>query len=132
MNFLKAHARRVVALALVLVATLGAGCVMIAAGAAGAGTVAYLRGELDASLSHPHDAVIRAADTALQQMQFPKLSEKKDAMVAEMIARTAMDKRVVVTLNNTGENLTRVRIRVGTFGDESISRALLDRIKANL
>jgi len=35
-------------------------------------------------------------------------------------------------LTKTGDNLTRLQIRVGVFGDEELSRALLDKIKGNL
>ena len=108
------------------------GCVVVAAGAAGAGAVAWVRGELDATLGNRYDAVARATDRALADLKYAKISERLDALEGEITARTAMDKKIAITLNKTGDNLTRVRIRVGVFGDEQISRALLDRIKADL
>lgn len=111
------------------------GCFLVAvgaAGAAGAGAVAYVRGELDASISANLDAVDRAANRALEQLQFAKINEGKSAVDASITARTGQDRKIVLKLDHTGDSLTRVRIRVDTFGDESLSRLLLDKIKANL
>lgn len=125
--------RLLVSLAVSSVVALSSGCVAVVAGAAaGAGTVAYLRGELEASLDKNLDGVLRATNRGLEQLQFAKISEKKDALVAEVVARTARDQKVGVTLEKVSDTLTRVKIRVGMFGDEAISRALLDKIKGNL
>jgi hypothetical protein len=127
--------RAFVALLLAASMSLTSGCFLIAvgaAGAAGAGAVAYVRGELDASLSSPYESVVAATDRALQQLQFPKETEAKDGLAASIVARTALSKKVAITLNKVADNLTRVRIRVAVFGDEQISRTLLDKIKANL
>lgn len=111
---------------------LTSGCVVVAAGAAGAGAVAWVRGELDANLGNSFDDVSRATTRALEQLQLAKISEAKSALDAEFVARTGQDKRIQIRLDRTTDNLTRVRIRVGTFGDEALSRAILDKIRANL
>ena len=111
------------------------GCFLVAvgaAGAAGAGTVAYVRGELDATFGRQYEAVANASDNAITQLQFVKVNETKDAFTWEIIARTAEDKKVEVKITREGDNLTKVAIRIGVFGDEQKSRAILDRIKANL
>lgn len=108
------------------------GCLAIAAGAAGAGTVAYIRGELDTSVSHPIDQVDNATNRAADQLRFVKINEAADALTRVITLRTAEDKKIDIRLNRTTDNLTRIRIRVGMFGDEAISRALLNRITANL
>jgi hypothetical protein len=127
--------RLVAALACAAMVTLNSGCFLVAvgaAGAAGAGTVAYIRGELDASVGGGVDAVDKAVNTALQQLQFAKINEGKSTVDAAITARTGQDKKIEIKLNRTAENLTRIRIRVGTFGDESLSRLLLEKIKAGL
>lgn len=116
--------------ALPLVGT--SGCLAVAAGAAGAGTVAYIRGELDTSVSHPIDQVDNATNRAAAQLRFVKISEVADALTRVITLRTAEDKKIDVRLNRTSGNLTRVRIRVGIFGDETISRALMNQISADL
>jgi hypothetical protein len=108
------------------------GCVVVAAGAAGAGAVAWVRGELDATLSNRFDAVEHATNRAIEQLQLAKVNETRSAIDAEFTARTGQDKRINIRINRTAENITRVRIRVGLVGDENLSRVILDKIKANL
>jgi hypothetical protein len=112
---------------------LGTGCILVAAGAAaGAGTVAYIRGELDAPVDGGLDATDHAANRTIEQLQFVKVSETRDALSADITARTGEDKKVEIILTNIGNNLTKVQVRIGIFGDEMISRAVLDHIKSNL
>jgi hypothetical protein len=117
------------------IAAVESGCVVAAvgvAGAAGAGTVAYIRGELDATLSNDLKSVDTASKRAIQELQFAYVSESSDAFTSEIIARTADDKKIDIKLIKQADTLTKVQIRVATFGDEPMSRAILDRIKADL
>jgi Protein of unknown function (DUF3568) len=134
MNTITAKNRlRIVVALLVLAATPGCFLVAVgAAGAAGAGTVAYVRGELDATLGSPFPAVVDATARAVSQLQFAPVKETKDSLNYETISRTADDRKVDITITNEASNLTVVHIRIGIFGDETESRAILDKIKANL
>lgn len=107
------------------------GCLAVAAGAAGAGAVAYVRGELDSTLSHPYEAVDQAVNNALAQLQLIKINEKKDAFVAVTTARSADDKKIEIKVTKLADQTTKVQIRVGVFGDEARSLAILDKINAN-
>lgn len=118
--------------ALASVLFLQSGCFLVAAGAAGAGTVAYVRGELSISLANDYEDVVRATNRAIQQLEFAKISERKDALSDELEARTAQDKKIAITLTKVSDHLTRIQIRVGLFGDEQISHTILDKIRANL
>lgn len=108
------------------------GCLAVAAGAAGAGAVAWVRGELEAQLPNDFERVDRAANRAILELGFAKVNEGKSAVDAEIIARTGQDKRIQIRLDRTADQLTRVRIRVGIVGDEVLSRTILDKIKENL
>jgi hypothetical protein len=119
-------------LALGATVMLNSGCLLVAAGAAGAGTVAYVRGELAASLGNDFGAVTKATGRAIEQLKFAKVSENADALSARFVVRTAQDKKIEVELTKIGEALTKVEIRVGVFGDETVSMTVLDKIKANL
>ncbi|HWL14250.1 MAG TPA: DUF3568 family protein [Opitutus sp.] len=123
----------VLALAL-LAAVLGtSGCIAVAAGAgAGAAAVAYVSGQLETTLNNDYESVVTATNRAIEQLGFAKISEKKDALVAVITVRNATDKKIEVRLDNAARKLTKVRIRVGVFGDEALSIAILDKIKANL
>ena len=73
-----------------------------------------------------------AANLAIKQLQFAKISEKKDALTAILIARTAEDRKVEIKVIKVGDQSAKVQIRVGVFGDEALSLTILDKIKTNL
>ena len=108
------------------------GCVAAAAAGAGAGAVAYVRGELEANVDTEYSKVVEATRLALKDLEFIKVSDDKDALKALIVAHTALDKKVAITLTNTGEKLTNIKIRVGVFGDEQVSQIILGKIKARL
>lgn len=120
------------ALALAATVALSSGCIAVAAGAAGAGAVAYIRGELDATVGNSYESVVRASGKALDQLEFVTIGTRKDALSARITARTAQDKKVEIEVTKVGDELTRIQIRIGVFGDEALSMTILDRIKANL
>ena len=113
----------------------GAGCVAVAVGA-GAGAavaaVAYVRGDLDATLNASFDKSIAAANKTIEQLQFVKVSQNKDALQAILVARNAADKKIEFRVEKGGDGVTNLKIRVGVFGDEALSLAILDKVKANL
>ena len=110
------------------------GCVAVVAGAGvgAAVAVAYVRGDLDATLNASLDRSLQAAKKAVTQLQFAKVSENKDALQAIVVSRNAADKRIDIRLEKVTDAATKLKIRVGTFGDEALSLAILEKIKANL
>ena len=54
----------------------------------------------------------------------------KDAFNAELTARGSGDKKIQIKLQKKTEKVTEIKIRVGLFGDESMSRQILDKIKS--
>jgi hypothetical protein len=107
------------------------GCLAVAAGA-GASAVAYVRGDLEANLNNEYAQVVDSTRAAIDELEFAKVSENKDALKAIFVARTALDKKVEITIANSGKKLTSIKIRVGVFGDEALSMSILDKVKAGL
>lgn len=130
---LKRARAAVVALALGGTVLLGtSGCVaVVAAGAAGAG-VAWVRGALETNLEASLDDTYRAAQEAVAKLELAKISEKKSAVDAAVLARTALDKRIEIVLKRVGPRTTHVSIRVGVFGDEALSLTVLERMRTAL
>ena len=118
----------------VLLGTLAAtsGCLAVAAGAGAGAAVAYVRGDLDATLNAGFEKAVHAANAAVGDLKFAKVSEKKDALQAILTVRNAADKKIEIRVTQVGDALTKVKIRVGVFGDEALSLTILDKIKANL
>ena len=100
-----------------------------AGGAAGAGTVAYIGGELksieEVSLSRAWNATQQAMD----DMKFHIADKGKDAFDAELSATGANGKQIKVALKKISNTRTEIRIRIGTFGDKSLSQQILETIK---
>jgi hypothetical protein len=107
------------------------GCIAMAAGA-GASAVAYARGDLETNLNYDYSKVVESARNAVKELEFARVSENKDALKAVLVARTAMDKKVEITITNSGKKLTNIKIRVGLFGDEALSMSILDKVKSGI
>ena len=108
------------------------GCMLLAVGAGAAGTVAYVRGDLEAVEAKKLDTVYDATKKALEQLELSISKDTKDAMSAEITARDSQDKKITVKLTAATEDSTKLSIRFGVFGDETKSRMIHDRIKKNL
>lgn len=123
-----------IAAALLAVAALPwlTGCVVVAAGAVGAGAVAYVRGELESSVEADLDTTYAAAQRALDKLEFARIEQRKSGVDAQLIHRTALDKRVEIKLKKITERLTKIEIRIGIVGDQELSLTLLDKIRAEL
>jgi len=125
--------RPIIAAALAMaLALLTPGCIAVLAGTGAGAAVAYSMGRLDTVASADLARTERATDAAIAQLQFFKISEKSDALDAVFIARTSEDKRVRIELSKEGDQVTRIWIRVGVFGDEAVSLAILEKIRAGL
>lgn len=101
------------------------------AAAAGAGTAIYLMGELKATEAVPFDRAWNACEAGLVDLDFFITSREKDALSGVIIARGAGDRKITIKLNRQSDKVTEIRIRVDTFGDESLSRLILEKIKSH-
>jgi len=121
-------------LGILLVAATAAaqGCVLVAVGAGAAGTVAYIKGDLESVESAKIDKVYDAVLKATGELQLAVIQKGKDAMTAKVIARDAEDKKIIISLAATAEGATKMTIRVGWFGSENKSRRIYDQAKKHL
>jgi len=106
--------------------TLQPGC------AAGVATYAHVRGDLDATLEANLEKPLVATNKAIEQLKFAKVGEKSDALQVISIVRNASDKKIEINLQKASDHVSKLKTRVGIFGDEPLSLAILDKIKANL
>ncbi len=107
------------------------GCVVAAVGA-GAGTVAYVRGDLQTVESKSLDDVYEATEKAIKELGLNVTKKTKDAMSATIVARDAQDKKITIKLSASTEETTKLSIRIGVFGSETKSRRIYEEIKKNL
>ncbi len=120
-------------LATTLAALYLCGCAaVVVGGVAGAGTYAYVRGEMKGNENAPLDRAWSATLAAMKDLEFTVTSQQKDALQARLIARTALDKKIEINLTKVTDNLTEIRIRVGTFGDQTLSHTIVQSIEKRL
>jgi hypothetical protein len=105
---------------------------LAAVGAGAGGTVAYVKGELEATLDAGMDTSYDASLKALEQLQLVPTQKLKDSLSAEIIARRSDDTKITVKLTRVEDKITKLSIRVGVFGDQEQSTTIYSHIKQNL
>ena len=100
--------------------------------AVGAGTVAYIKGELQTNYAASLDQTYQATQDALGDLDYRILSTEKDGTEGEIEAKRVGGDSVKVKLSVSGRGTTLVKIRVGIFGDEAVSRTLERKIASRL
>jgi hypothetical protein len=117
---------------LLLVAIFCQGCVVAAVGLGAAGTVAYVRGDLESTEPKNIEVVYSASLQAAEQLELSIISKSKDALSATITARDAQDKKIQIKMTSNSEQTTKLSIRVGTFGSEAKSQQIYQRIYNNM
>jgi len=124
-----------VLLILLIVPFLLGGCAaaLVAGGVGvGAGTIAFIKGELESTETASLDRAWAATHRAVEELEFAIKEEKKDALNARLLAKDSRDRNIDIRLERQDTNRTTVRIRIGLFGDEDDSHLILRRIRENL
>lgn len=110
----------------------GCAAALIAGGAAaGVGAVAYVKGDLEKTYDRSLTSLYEASKAGLRDMEFIPKSDRKDAVEFQVVS-TMADGTEVKVIGRRKDQLTRLSIRVGVFGDESASRQILDKIENRL
>jgi len=107
------------------------GCAVALVGA-GAGTVAYLKGSLEAVVDEEIGDVFDATVKALKELKIPTTKTQEDALAAIVVGRTVEDKKITIKLKATENNMTKLSIKIGMFGDRAQSQLIYDKIKKRL
>lgn len=123
--------RAVLGACVVAVVLSGCAAALIGGGAvAGVGVVAFRNGALQTMEDVEYGKAWQAAKTAMGDLEYTILSEKKDALEGKLVAQTGDGTKVKVDVRKMNEKTVKFTIRVGTFGDEVKSRLILKAIEA--
>ncbi len=107
----------------------GCGALLFGAAAGGAAAGAlYISGELNADVDATPEEVIAATEKAFRDLIWSKETANASRTDGLATARTATGRSVKVTVVTKTPQVSTLSIRVGTFGDENLSRMLYDRI----
>ena len=106
-----------------------AGCVaLLVGGAAGAGSVVYVKGQLKEDMSASVPAVHNASISALKDLNLPIIEDNHDKLSAKIKSKFADGQDVWIEIESVTAESSKITIRVGILGDERRSRQILDGI----
>jgi Protein of unknown function (DUF3568) len=140
-NWRRTRRVRVAYLVLAGLALANGGCLVAAAGAAGGAAVgyAYYQGKVSQDFAATFEDTWAAAHTALAELGMPVEGETRESATTGSIdSRDADNNRVRIALESLTSPipaegiLTRVGVRVGTFGDHPLSERVLSQVGAHL
>jgi hypothetical protein len=117
-----------------------AGCLVLAAGAAGGAAVGYVyaKGRVSQTYNANFQDTMRATETALVELGLPVVARETDPSGGSLESRTGQKERVQVYLETVASRIpaegsvTKVSVRVATFGDQQVSEKILNQIGYHL
>lgn len=127
---------RRIALAATVLGVLSPGCATVAPisltapGQAGE-SLSYAAGRATREFGFPASTLVPALVAALDDLRIGSVRKGLDGGVVRIDAAT-VDRRTVTVLIRPHQAFSRVVVQIGWFGDEPLSRALMDRIGVRL
>lgn len=108
------------------------GCAVLIGAAAGAGGMAYFRGTLEKNFDKPLKKVHKTTLNALKSIDVFITRDDLNRDSAKIKGVFPDEKKVTVNIEGLTERATRIKIRVGIFGDETKSIMILNTIQKRL
>jgi hypothetical protein len=116
------------------------GCLVATVGAVGgaAAGYAYYKGKVNQDFNAGFEDTLAAGRTALTELGLPVLSETRASNSAILESHSAEGDRIRIDIDSFDSpipiegKITRVGVRVATFGDQAFSQKVLDQIGAHL
>jgi hypothetical protein len=94
--------------------------------------VSYDFGTLKVVLAKDVDTLSVASLAAMEELKLPVTNKNRDKLVGRVEGYTSDGQTVKVKMEALSEGVTMLSIRVGTLGDEALSRMILVKIMKNL
>lgn len=112
-------------------ALISSGCIAVVAGSAVGGT-AFVLGDLEVYVDGSPKEVRSAIVAAGKDLKLRSISGTGDELNGLYIFRTAQDDKVTIKYEVISDSLVKLNIRVGNFGDESLSHRINQAIQKHL
>jgi len=110
-----------------------AGCALFAAGAGvavGVGGAEYYRGELKQAYAAPMEKAWNASLTAVDELKMKTTEKSIDNLDQNRVIKgsTKEGKDFQIALEALSKDVTMVKVRIGVFGDEAVSKKIQEVI----
>jgi Protein of unknown function (DUF3568) len=89
-------------------------------------------GTYSTNVSATPDKATTAASKACEDLKLADINSNGTAVDGKVTARTAEGQDVTINIEQAGDNVSKVSIRVGATGDQSISKQLVDKLRSHL
>ncbi|MFV2071155.1 MAG: DUF3568 family protein [Thermoanaerobaculales bacterium] len=89
-------------------------------------------GALRATLGGSMPEVVEATKTTLEDLDLVGIDANVDKLKGKITARMAVGKKVTINLEAIDFDTTKIKIKVGSFGDKSISMQILRHIQKQM
>lgn len=116
----------------VFLALSSSGCVALVAGAVGAGGVLFFKGILEKNYDYSVAKVYKASVAACKSLDIPIHEKKIDKHNAVIKGITSDGKDVTIEVEALTERASKLKIRIGVFGDEEMSHIILTAVENKL
>ena len=93
---------------------------------------AYSLGHLDVMVHADPKRVVEAAESVLHDMDIVVESSAASGIDGKVVGKTALGKRIDITVERQDAETTKYSILIGSIGDEKISREIHEKMKAKL
>ena len=94
--------------------------------------VKYVAGSYQQRFAAAPPQLVDAARAVVEDMKLILIDSEATELDGKVVARTAQDRKVNISVESEGPDVSLVSVRVGTLGDEEISQMILDKIKEKL
>jgi len=84
------------------------------------------------NVSAAPDKVTTAADAACEDLKLTNIDSTATKVDGQVRAYDAQGQEVAIDVEQAGDNVSKVSVRIGVTGDAAMSRQIVDHIKSHL
>jgi hypothetical protein len=89
-------------------------------------------GDYTTNVAAAPDKVTTAAGKACDDLKFQNINASGTKVDGKVTAKTAQGDDVIITIAQAGDSVSKVTVRVGSAGDQAVSKQIVDRINNHL
>ena len=107
------------------------GCLGIVAVGAGAGTVMWVKGDMEVTSEKPLEEVFKAVELTCGELKFSIIRKEQKIFKGTIVAEGDFG-RLVFEIRAKSPKVTNISIRVGALGDKGASELIYNKLKPKL
>ncbi|MEW5894833.1 MAG: DUF3568 family protein [Candidatus Omnitrophota bacterium] len=110
----------------------GCGAILVGTAAGVAGAYVWTQGNLELNVNYSVEELYQASRAALEELDFMVERDSHDHFEARISARSREQRKTLIRIEGKTELLSRIRVRVGVWGDRDESQIVMNAILRNV